>query len=567
MKTTRASTVLFALFAAACGDDPSGPEIFSPTLTAMAPSSGTVGTEVRIDGSGFTSRVTVRFGDLESPRVLQEAGALFAVAPEGLQAGRQYAVHVLNDGVAPDTSTLQFTARAPDIDRVNGVTKPTGLRGMTLILEGAAFSDSVALSKARVYFSGPNGAKLPAIVSDTTNDWADRFVVTSVPQEVGDVSWIWMETPTGVSDSVEFRIIQSGLFSPSLINWTATTPLPQALQGLGAMFVPVEDGPSPANWVFVTGGADTARAPVTKALRARVQENGALAGGWVETPVLPAPRAYHAAVAATPFTAAIDTSTTAAYLYTLGGLDPAGMPTTSVYFAHVDPDGSVRPWQATTSLPAALRSPSAAIFAGWIYLVGGADAQGMAISSAWRASVNQDGTLGAWQAMASLPTPASHSSLVNFGPFLYLLGGETLGTTPTRATQSGSESSRVYVARVDLRSRNLTSSGWTPTVSLGKARSKHSAIFAGGSLLVTSGVYSGNPGSSENTYAGINSDGTLQSWNGATGSETIDVELGMSLYNQAVVTFIDASGFGHVLVLGGANRDAEGRPSAGVLRY
>ena len=41
----------------------------------------------------------------------------------------------------------------------------------------------------------------------------------------------------------------------------------------------------------------------------------------------------------------------------------------------------------------------------------------------------------------------------------------------------------------------------------------------------------------------------------------------MSLYNQAVVTFIDQAGYGHVLVLGGANREIEGRPSAGVLRY
>jgi hypothetical protein len=102
---------------------------------------------------------------------------------------------------------------------------------------------------------------------------------------------------------------------------------------------------------------------------------------------------------------------------------------------------------------------------------------------------------------------------------------------------------------------------------MGKSRSKHGAIFAGGSILVTSGIYAGSPGSSENTYAGLNSDGSLKPWNGATGSETIDTELGVSLYNQAVVTFIDEAGFGHVLVLGGADRKIEGMPSAGVVRY
>ena len=556
-----------ATMAAGCGKDASGPDVAAPVLSALSPDRGTVGTEVRIDGAGFTARVTVRFGDVESPRVIRQGGSLFAIAPAGLVAGRQYAVHVLNDGVRADTSKLVFTAVPPLIDRVNGVTKPTGLRGMTLILEGAAFSDSVGLSSARVYFSGAGGAKLPAVVSDTSNDWADRFVVTTVPQEIGDVSWIWIETPTGVSDSVEFRIIQSGLFSPSLINWSKTTTLPQALHALGAVFVPIEDGSTPANWVFVTGGADSVQIPVSRVSRAAVEQNGALSGSWSDMPALPAPRAYHASVAATPFTAALDTSTTGAFLYVIGGLDAAGQPTTTVYVARVALDGSVQPWQATTALPQALRSPSATIFAGWIYVVGGANAQGMAVRSAWRAPVSADGTVGAWQAMADLPAASSHAALVSFGPFLYSIGGETLSTTAIGASQSGSETSNVFLARIDLRSRNLTAAGWSTTASMGKARSKHGAIFAGGSVFVTSGIYAGNPGSSENTYAAINSDGALGSWNGATGSETIDVELGMSLYNQAVVTFIDDAGSGHVLVLGGADRKVEGRPTAGVVRY
>jgi IPT/TIG domain len=562
------SSAVFAAFAialSACGHDAAGPEIVAPQLTAITPANGTVGTEVRIDGTGFTSRVSVRFDDIESPRVIRQGASLFALAPNGLTSGRTYVVHVLNDETRSDTSKLVFTASRPDINRVNGVTKPTGLRGMTLILEGTSFSDSVGLSKARVWFSG-SGAPIPAQVTDTANDWTNRFIVTSVPQEIPDVSWVWVETPTGVSDSVEFRIIQSGLFSPSLINWTKTTALPEALQGLGAVFIPIEDGPSPGNWVFTAGGADTAHAPVARVLRASVQQNGAL-GAWSEMAPLPEARAYHAVAAATPFTAAIDTATTGAFLYALGGVSPTGQPSASVWFARVGRDGSVEPWQPTTALPAALRAPSASIFAGWVYLVGGADEQGVSVKSSWRAPINDDGTIGAWQSMAQLPEPRSHSALVSFGPFLYSVGGETQSTAAIQSTQSGSETAHVQLARVDLRSRDLTPAGWTATESMGKSRSKHGAIFAGGSILVTSGIYAGNPGSSENTYAGINSDGSLKSWNGATGSETIDTELGMSLYNQAVVTFIDEAGFGHVLVLGGADRKIEGKPSAGVVRY
>jgi hypothetical protein len=282
---------------------------------------------------------------------------------------------------------------------------------------------------------------------------------------------------------------------------------------------------------------------------------------------LPAARAYHALVAATPFTAAVDTTTTGGFLYVLGGLDNAGQPSSSVWFARVGLDGSVTPWQATTALPTPLRAPGAVVFAGSVYLVGGADGQGNAVTATWRAPVNADGTLGAWESTAALPEAASHAALVSFGPFIYSVGGETGSTTPVQASQTGTETSHVYLARIDLRSRAIAAPGWIATTSMGKARSKHGAIFAGGSILVTSGIYAGNPGSSENTYASINSDGTLQSWNGATGSETIDVELGMSLYNMAVVTFIDQNGLGHVLVLGGADRQVEARPSAGVVRY
>lgn len=564
----RYSLAIGALFLvlSGCSKDSTGPDTTPPSLSGLDPDQGTVGTEIRIDGTGFTANSEVRFDNLSSPRVLLQGGALFAVAPAGLVAGRTYQIDVSNGG-APDSANLTFTAGPPVISRVNGVTRPTGLKGMTLILEGTAFSDSVGLSRAKVLFSRAGGAPIQAAIADTAADWADRFIVTTVPQDIGDVSQIWVETPTGVSDSVEFRVIQNGLFSPSLINWTTTTPLPQALQALGAVFVPIEDGTAPANYVFVAGGADTSAAPVARVLRAVVQQNGALEGSWSEMPALPAKRAYHALVAATPFTAPIDTLTTGGFLYVLGGLDSTGAPSASVWFATVGLDGSLGAWQPTTGLPTALRSPAAVVFAGSVYLIGGANTQGMAQTAVWRAPVNPDGSLGAWQSLAPLPVAASHTALVSFGPFLYAVGGETQSTTGIHASQTGTETSQVHLARVDLRSRNLAASGWGGTQSMGKSRSKHGAIFAGGSILVTSGIYAGNPGSSENTYATINSDGTLASWNGATGSETIDVELGFSLYNMAVVTFIDQAGFGHVLVLGGADRQNEGRPSAGVVRY
>ena len=564
----RTATIFLALSGLwACSDDGTGPQVAPPSVLSIEPATGTVGTEVRIKGTGFTSDVAVRFDGLTSPRVLQQGGNVFAVAPAGLLTGRTYRVQVLNEGVSPDTASLTFTAVAPSVQSVNGATRPEGLRGMTLIVEGDAFSDSVSLSQARIFFEGPDGTPIAAPIVDTLRDWTDRFVVTAVPQEIPDTTRLWVETPTGISNSVEFRVIQSGLFSPSNINWTRTTDLPQALHALDAAFVAVEDGSSPASYIYVAGGIGPGGETVGSVSRAEVQQSGALAGGWESVTPLPEARAYHALAVATALNAPVDTSTTAGFLYVLGGVDADGAASASVWVGRVDLAGAVLPWQSVMPLPVAIHSAGATIFGGYLWVVGGADGSGMARSSVYRARIHEDGSLGAWLDTASMPQAASYGALVSFGPFLYALGGETGMMDPVSATRSGGETSQVLMARIDLRERDLDAAAWFPTESMGKARSKHDAVFAGGALFVSSGIYAGQPGSSENTFASLNSDGTISPWNGATGSETIDVEIGRSLYNHAMVTFVDRSGVGHVLVLGGADRDQEGTPSEAVIWY
>ena len=548
---------------AACGSDSNSPGGTKPALTGIMPSRGTVGTEVRLDGTAFSAaNVRVFFNALESPSVETDGNAVFARAPEGLVTGTTYSVAVVNDGGKADTLANAFTAVAPEIDRVNGATLAMGLVGMTVIIEGAAYGNAPGSSK--VFFSAANGAPIEAVIADSANDWTDSFVVTSVPQNVGDTSWIWIETPTGVSDSVEFRLIQSGTFSPSLINWTGTTVLPQPLQGHGAVFVQVEAGAAPASYVFVIAGADTLGTATTAAHRATVAQSGAI-GGWTSLTALPEPRAYAATAAATPFTAALDTATTAAVVYVVGGVDAAGTTVATSHFARVDLAGNIDAWQNGPSLPVAARGGSAAIFRGYLYFAGGADAANAPSAAVYRAPIATDGSLGAWEATAAMPVSRAHFSLVNFGPFLYAVGGETGAVSAVQATTSGTETAVVHLSRINLRTGALNP--WTPVSSQAKARSKHSTVFAGGALLTTSGVYSGQPGSSENTYATVNNDGTLGSWNGATGSETIEAETGISVYNQAAITFIDGAGAAHVLVLGGANRVAAGQPTASVLYY
>jgi hypothetical protein len=541
--------------------------VVPPAIDSVAPVVGTWGTEVAIHGTAFAlDSVEVFFGDVASPRVLNDGGVLYALAPEGLPSGNSYDVRVINRDRAADTLVAAFETVEPRALRINGVSRPTGIKGMTIIIDGSAFGDSLPMAQGRVYFESAGGALIEAQIADAENDWGDTYIVTRVPDAVGDTSFVWVETATGASRKIEFTLIQSGVFSPSLINWTKTTALPQPLQGLGAAFVPVEDGPAPANYIFTVGGADSLNVATNAVYRAPVAQSGALGDAWTGMTPLPAPRAYHATVAATAYTAALDTMTTAAFLYVIGGMDNSGSTVSSVLYAPVDLSGTVGSWQNATPLPQPLHSARAVLFRGFIYLAGGATPQDSSVATVYRARVGGQGELGVWEPIASLPTPLAYHSLVNFGPYIYAVGGETAWSPPTRATMTNTETDKSWLVRLNMRNGSFAT-GWSLTSAMAKARSKHGTIFGGGALFVTSGLYSGQAGSSENTYAVLNSDGSLQSWQGATGADIIQNAIGWPLYNQAIVTFIDQQGNGHVLVLGGANRNNAGKASAEVVYY
>lgn len=436
---------------------------------------------------------------------------------------------------------------------------------MTVLIEGTSFGD---YHHGKVFFAGPSGAPIQAAIADTVNDWTGTFIVTTVPAGTANASQITVQTASGTSNAIAFSLISGSTFSPSTISWTQTSPLPQPLQGLGAAFVPSANASANAtNYVFVVGGAaDQTNIATTAVYRAVVQQSGALSS-WTSAPTpLPVPRAYHATVAASAYTAALDTSTTDAYLYAIGGVDSSGATVNTVYYSKVALDGSNGAWQTTTPLPAALHSASALVFRGYIYVAGGADGQNAATPYAARAVVNADGTLGAWQPIASLPGGVAFQAVANFGPYLYAVGGDATAVPPVQATTSGGEMSSAFLARVNVRTGDLASA-WSAVSSMDKGRSKHSTLVGGAYLLTTSGVYNGSAGSSENKYTQINADGTLGSWNGATGTNTIGSLLGYDLYNEAAISFVDANGQGHILVLGGGKRESPGRASSAAVYY
>lgn len=555
------------LSALACGDDGNSPTGLQPNLLSVTPDSGNVGTMVELLGSNFEPGARAAFGAWEADSIVFVDGTtLLAFAPDSVKLDVTYEVTVINPGGKWDGLSRAYRGVEPQLAVVNGVSRPSGNNGSTVILEGKAFGD--LLNKGHVFFSDDVGAPVEAPVVLPDN-WTNDFIVTVVPNSAASGP-VWVETATGVTDSVTFTITQSATFSPSQISWTETEPLPSPSQGHGAVFFPIDEGAGAGNLVYVTGGADGALAPDATVAYTEIGGGGDFSAYTTETS-LPEARAFHGAAAATPFNALIDTMV-AGYLYVIGGIDDGGAVTTTVYRAAVGKDRSVDAWTTTTPLPHPLHSMGVTVFRSWLYIAGGASTGNAPQQEVYRARVNENGSLGAWESQASLPYARAYAPLIQFAGVLYSLGGETGTVAPGDNTLTTTRTADIYYHRLNLRTGELGETAWTQNPSsLIKAVSKHSAVAVGGTILVSGGLYGGAANSAtEQQYASINLDGTIGSFGGATGSQTIGGSSGaggVPFFHHSAIGYVDASDVAHVVILGGNDVGDPTTPVANTYYY
>jgi len=556
--------VLLVAAIVGCGDDSTGPAGLQPGVQSIAPDSGNVGTQVAVSGSDFETGAHVAFDGIEATFVeYVNASTLLANAPDGLVVDTLYDVTVINPGGKRAGLPNAYKAVAPVLQVVNGVSRPSGNTGTTVILEGKSFGDLATYGQ--VFFTDGSGQPVQAPVLQDDN-WTDEFIVTTVPS-AAETGPVWVETPLGATDSIEFRVTQSATFSPSAINWSSTTALPEALQGLGAVYLPIETGPAPGQLVFATGGADGALAPTTAVRYSEIDGTGQFSA-WTDAQSLPTSRAFHGAALATPFNALVDTLE-AGQLYVVGGIDDTGSPTSTVYHSTVELDRTNPVWTEVTPLPVPLHSMGVTVFRSWLYVAGGAGVGNAPSAAVYRARIQEDGSLGTWEAQPSLPEPLAYAPLTQSAGVLYVLGGETAAVSPGDATLTSTRTNAVSYARLDLRTGEVSGEAWAANPSsLIKNRTKHTAVAAGGWMLVSGGLYNGSSSSStEHAYAGIGLDGTLDSFGGATGSQTIASDGGVPFFNHAALQYVDASGAAHVVILGGTNVTDPLSPIASVYIY
>lgn len=532
----------------------------APLIAGISPAIGTAGTRLAIRGARFRVGARVLFDTLAADSTTRIADTLLSVmVPAGASsAGTAYAVRVRNPDGTSSTAPLGFRASLPIVQFVSGTVRPSGAPGSSVMLEGQAFGD--IQGSGQVLFSDGAGGTVAASITDPA-DWRNTVIVTTVPAgaATGDLK---VQTASGSGVGRTFTMAASPSFDPSALAWTGTTILPVGVSGHAAVLVPLAGG----DRVYVIGGADSTGAPRKDVLYSPVQSDGRL-GDWTAGASLPTATAYAAAVVAGPSNSRLKVG--GGVIYLLGGVTSAGgAPVGTVFRGLLNPDGTISSWSGG-ALPEPLHSVSAAIVRGDLYVAGGSASGHTPVATVYRARIDSLGVLGPWQTQPALPFARSYAAMGQADGILYLMGGDSAAVSPDDANYLTNDTkvSQIVYASADLRTGDIA--GWTVNGgSLSKVVSKHSAVLLGGRVLLTGGLYPGaDTGGSEESYATVSGDGSIGAFTDATGSHTIVSAGGRNLFNHAAVTWVDAGGTGHVLILGGDDVNAPGKKRAEVWVY
>jgi N-acetylneuraminic acid mutarotase len=155
-------------------------------------------------------------------------------------------------------------------------------------------------------------------------------------------------------------------------------------------------------------------------------------------------------------------------------------------------------WKTTTSFPYELASHSCVANNGFLYVTGGGNSTTTAFDEVHFASINENGTIGAWTSTASFPTEVyGHTSVVNNG-YLYIIGGYN-GIVDLDSAQYA-----------HINADGTVSSSWTDSTNFSPGRSFHSSVVYNNYIYVIGGV--GGSAYDDIQFAQINPDGSLQPW-------------------------------------------------------
>ncbi len=113
------------------------------------------------------------------------------------------------------------------------------------------------------------------------------------------------------------------------------------------------------------------------------------------------------------------------YVYVIGGNNGV-LSVNTVYSAKLGSNGSLGNWNTElNNLPVATDSASSVVHSGRVYLIGGATNLGPT-SDVYSAPLNNDGSVGAWKLENPLLSPVSNSTSVVYNGYVYAMAGKNI---------------------------------------------------------------------------------------------------------------------------------------------
>jgi hypothetical protein len=246
-------------------------------------------------------------------------------------------------------------------------------------------------------------------------------------------------------------------------------------------------------YLYVFGGTDDWQILHDDVQRARIHDDGTL-GPFESAGKLPTPRAGHCLAKVRD------------RLLLAGGTVPAngsmGIKPTSV-LVRLGADGKIADAVPGPDLPKAVMHLSCEVHGDYVYALGGRGANSKSTTLSARAKINEDGTLGPFEAQPALAPDRSHHASFVREKRLYVLGGLTGDPT-------GAYDDRSDAIMADIHDDG-TLGAWTPAGKLPTTLSVSSAQVYKDAVYVVGGL-EGLTFSDKIRRATFNDDGTLSAF-------------------------------------------------------
>jgi hypothetical protein len=131
----------------------------APSISGFSPTSGTVGTSVTINGSGFTGTTSVTFNGASAPFSVVSDGQLAATVPSGATTG-PIGVTAPGGGTTSGTTNFTVTPAAP-APKITTISPTSGRAGSSVTINGTGFTGTTSV----VFGGGRSGSF--TVVGDT----------------------------------------------------------------------------------------------------------------------------------------------------------------------------------------------------------------------------------------------------------------------------------------------------------------------------------------------------------------------------------------------------------------